>query len=225
MQADYVQRLRLTFKKFGAARYIGHLDLARTLERAFNRARLPIAYSHGFNRRPRLQLASALPLGYTSECELADIWLLKTLAPEDAQTQIMAKMAPGIEVIQVVEVPLKEAALQTQTVQSGYSATLLDPVDRADLEARVAQLMAKESIIRERGHGRKRKEYDLRPLIRSLEVGQDEENRAQLKMMLQLMPAKTGRPDEVLLALDLDPLDVRIHRTQIVLAGEEAVLS
>ena len=47
------QRLRLTFSKDGPARFISHLDLARALERALNRAALPVAYTQGFNRRPR----------------------------------------------------------------------------------------------------------------------------------------------------------------------------
>ena len=39
MNANYVQRLRLTFRKEGATRYIGHLDSGPdTLERSLNRA-------------------------------------------------------------------------------------------------------------------------------------------------------------------------------------------
>ena len=66
MQTIVVQRLRMQFSKVGPTRFIGHLDLARTLERSSNRARLPMAYTLGFNKRMRLQLAPALPLGFTS---------------------------------------------------------------------------------------------------------------------------------------------------------------
>lgn len=220
MNADYVQRLRLTFTKGGAARYIGHLDLARTLERALNRAKIPMAYSHGFNRRPRMQFAAALPLGYTSQHELADIWLLEEMVPSEAKERLMAKMAPGIDIYQVDEVTLRSDKLQTMTVSSTYSATMLDPIDREALSQKMDALMAQESHIRERGHGRKRKEYDLRPLIESLSLHSDEEDRAVLQMTLQLLPSKTGRPDEVLYALELDPLDARIHRQKIHLVGD-----
>ncbi len=37
-------------------------------------------------------------------------------------------------------------------------------------------------------------------------------------MRLCLEPAKTGRPDEVLLELGLDPLAARIHRTRLMLS-------
>lgn len=224
MQANYVQRLRLTFSKTGPTRYISHLDLARTLERALNRARIPVSYTQGFNRRPRLQIAAALPLGYTSECELADIWLEEQMEPQQVQRQLAAKMAPGITVHQVEEVPLSEPALPALTAGAIYVVTILDPVNMAALRRRIDDLLAADSLVRERGHGRKRKAYDLRPLIYELEVAQTADGAAQLHMRLALMPSETGRPDEVLLALGLDPLSARIHRSKIALAGERVEL-
>lgn len=219
MQANYVQRLRLTFRKFGPTRFIGHLDLARTLERSLNRARIPVAYTQGFNRRPRMQVAAALPLGFTSECELADIYLGEAMEPEVARVQMMARMAPGIEVVRVEEVAIAEPPLQTVTQEAVYRVTLLDGVETAVLQQRIDELMLAEAAVRERGHERKQKAYDLRPLIRELTIAQVGENDTGtvLHMRLLLQQSRTGRPDEVLLELELDPLAARIHRTEIVL--------
>ncbi len=217
MQANYVQRLRLTFRKVEMTRYIGHLDLARTLERALNRAKIPMAYTQGFNRRPRMQFASALSLGTTSDGEMADIWLQEAMEPEAARVQIMSRMAPGIEVVGIADVPLRAPAMQTLTRSAHYVVTLLDAVDMEALQDRIEALLATETLVRERGKGRKRKEYDLRPFILALTLSQSDEGLAQIVMHLTLEPSKTGRPDEVLLALELEPLDARIHRTQIVL--------
>lgn len=68
-------RLRLTFAKTDAMRFTGNLDLHRTWERTIRRAGLPLAYSQGFHPQPRLNLASALPLGFTSQFEMVDVWL------------------------------------------------------------------------------------------------------------------------------------------------------
>ncbi|HFQ92508.1 MAG TPA: DUF2344 domain-containing protein [Anaerolineae bacterium] len=238
MQANYVQRLRLTFSKGGAARYISHLDLARALERALNRAQIPVAYTQGFNRRPRMQMAAALPLGYTSEYELADILLRERLEPEEMRQRLMARMAPGIDVYRVADVPTTGASLQALTLESSYLATPLDPVDTAVLQQRITEIMAAESLIRERTRKGKTKAYDLRPLIYELRL-EDEPRMArisqdlirdnprnprpaapQIFMRLSLQPSKTGRPDEVVKALGLDPLDVWIHRLEIVLREE-----
>ncbi len=250
MQANYVQRLRLTFSKGGAARYIGHLDLARALERALNRARIPVAYTQGFNRRPRMQMAAALPLGYTSEYELADILLRERMEPEEMRQRLMSRMAPGIDVYRAAEVPTTGASLQALTLESSYLATPLDPVDTAVLQQRITEIMAADSLIRERTRKGKTKAYDLRPLIYELrleenpqisqisqnpqitqmaQISQDlipdnprqpRQTRPAIFMRLSLQPSKTGRPDEVLMALGLDPLDTWIHRLEIVLREE-----
>jgi radical SAM-linked protein len=222
MQANYVQRLRLTFSKEGPTRYIGHLDLARTLERSLNRAQIPIAYSQGFNRRPRLSFAAALPLGYTSEYELADIWLIEEVEPQDILVQMLPKMAPGITVTAVKQVPISEPSLQSITTSARYEVVPYEKLDGEELSSRVEGVIALKSIIRERKSGKaKGKPYDLRPLIIDLFSDSDSEGTLKLIMTLFLMSGKTGRPDEVLAALSLDPLASRIHRTLITLINEK----
>jgi radical SAM-linked protein len=221
MQANYVQRLRLTFSKLGPTRFIGHLDLALTLERSLNRTRIPVAYTQGFNKRPRMQMASALPLGYTSEGELADIWLMEQMEPETAREQMMSRMAPGLEIHQVEEVDLQAPALQTITLASHYRATLLDSVNAGELQDRIDTLLAQERHMRQRLRGKKKKPYDLRPLIYELALEQASDGQVHILMKLALEPSKTGRPDEVLDSLGLDPLAARLHRIRIVLDESE----
>jgi len=216
MNANYAQRLRLTFRKEGATRYIGHLDLARTLERSLNRAQIPMAYTQGFNKRPRMQLAAALPVGYVSECEMADIYLTERMEPKAAREQMMRRMAPGIEIWRVEEVDLQAPALQTLTAVTTFTALLLDPAEPAALQQRIDDLLAAETLIRQR----RDKTYDLRPLIEDVTLTATEDGSTQIVMRLIMMPAKTGRPDEVLTALDLDPMAARITRTEIMLADE-----
>ena len=64
---------------------------------------------------------------------------------------------------------------------------------------------------------RRDKEYDLRPLISDLGAIKRAPNGVELAMVLVLEPGRMGRPDDVLKALEIDPLTVRIHRTEIVL--------
>ena len=160
-----VQRLRLTFSKDGPARYISHLDLARALERALNRAALPVAYTQGFNRRPRLALAAALPLGYTSAAEVADVWLTEAMAPEVFGARLMARMAPGIVISDVAQVPLVAPSLQQQLAESVYEVGFPDGVDGEGLRRSVAELLAASSLMRERRRPKdsRPQTFDLRP--------------------------------------------------------------
>lgn len=68
-------RLRITFSKSGGLRYTGHLDMQTTWERTIRRAGLPLAYTQGFHPGPKIQIASALPLGFIGRAEIVDIWL------------------------------------------------------------------------------------------------------------------------------------------------------
>jgi hypothetical protein len=71
-------RIRLIFSKTGSLRYTGHLDLHTIWERTIRRAGLPLMYTQGFHPGPKIQLASALPLGFIGRCEIVDIWLDET---------------------------------------------------------------------------------------------------------------------------------------------------
>jgi radical SAM-linked protein len=217
MQPNYVQRLRFRFSKVGPARYISHLDLARTLERALNRARLPVAYTQGFNRRPRLQFAAALPLGFTSEAELGDVWLMETVEPATAHEQMMSRMAPGILIQRVWETPLEAPAMQAVTVETTFQALLPPEVDAAALHERIRTFLSAATVRRER----RGKLYNLRPLVYDLSLAQTAEVDWRLTLRLALREGATGRPDEVLDALQLDPLDLHLHRTSIILDGDD----
>lgn len=207
-----VQRLRLTFTKEGVTRYISHLDLARALERSLNRAGLPVAYTQGFNRRPRLSLAAALPLGYTSEAEVADVWLTAPMATEVFGARLMARMAPGITITDVREVPLGAPSLQQLMAESEYEVRFLDSVNAVALQGATAEIMAATTLPGERRRkGNRLQSFDLRPLIREITFTETTDG-PRLRLRLVHTATQTGRPDDVLAALGLDPLDTRVHR-------------
>src|SRR5438270_320738 len=117
------QRLRIVFGKVGSQKYVGHLDLAKTWERILRRAALGLSYSQGFNARPKIQLATALPLGVTSECELLDIWLEHPIPIEGLAERLMAVSPPGLPIHKIIEIPLRAPALQTMLESSEYVIT------------------------------------------------------------------------------------------------------
>lgn len=200
-------RTRIHFHKTEAMRFTGHLDLHRTWERTLRRACLPLAYSQGFHPQPRLNLAAALPLGFTSEAEILDVWFSLDLTIEEIETALQPALPPGIFVSAIKLVDLKEPALQTQVRSARYTITLLDPV--TDLNDRIIQLLEMNSIPRQRN----KKDYDLRPLIEKLErIADDERNKARLEAQLSAREGATGRPEELLDAMNLDPFAARVHR-------------
>jgi radical SAM-linked protein len=205
-------RIRLTFTKQGALRYIGHLDLHKLWERTLRRAGLPLSYSQGFHPQPRIQLASALPLGFSSRAELVDIWLDEDLDLQGLPQQLQQHVPPGLEIRKAEEVDERGPALQTQISATEYEVRLLDPPDEAELNRRLTAVVEAKSLPRER----RGKSYDLRPLIYELQrIEPDAEGNPRLFMRLAAGPNHTGRPDEIMDQLGIPIEAARIERTAL----------
>jgi len=200
-------RYRTTYAKTKSMRYTGHLDVQRTWERTLRRARLPLAYTQGFNPRPKLTLAAALPLGFTSDCEMVEFYLDGDPPSDEVETRLREAAPPGIAVQLVETVASKAPKIPNLVKSTRYRVTLLEPA--SDLAARVDRLLENETLPRER----RGKPYNLRPLIEDLRVSES----GTLEMQLTARPGATGRPEEVLLALGFDPLAARIHRSALLL--------
>lgn len=215
MTDQALTRYRVKFHKTGDLRYTGHLDLHRSMERTLRRAKLPLDYSKGFNPRVKLNLSTALPLGCTSTTELADFWLVHHVEKDEVLQAVIAAAPPGLTFVSVEIVDLKTASLQSQIEAVGYLVELPALIDRSALETKVTELMQAET----RTRSRRGKSYDLRALITSLELAQSGTTPPVIQMILKAGEGSTGRPEEVLHELDLDPATAMIERTQLYLSA------
>jgi len=212
-------RLRITFAKSGGLRYTGHLDLHKIWERTVRRAGLPLAYTQGFHPGPKIQLACALPLGFSSRAELVDLWLNEAegaVARPSVET-LQAAAPPGLKVLEVTEVEARAPALQNLVASAEYEATLLDPVDATDLSRKLSVLLEAASLPRER----RGKSYDLRLLIEELSLtslppGEERGQGMKVHMRLTAREGATGRPEEVLDVLGIPLEAARIERTRLI---------
>jgi len=207
-------RIRITFAKLGALRYTGHLDLHKLWERAARRAELPLAYSQGFHPQPKIYIAAALPLGFSSRYEVMDMRLESDIPLDGLREKLQNTLPTGIQVLNVESADERVPALQTQVVSAEYEVTLMGAIDASNLRRKVDSVLASESIIRER----RGKTYDLRPLIQELSLTpsplpRGEEQGVRVFMRLSAREGATGRPEEVLGALGIAFEETRIERT------------
>jgi radical SAM-linked protein len=212
--APQLTRYRLKFRKTAGMRFTGMLDVQRSLERTLRRARMKVAYTRGFNPHPRLSLGAALPLSLTSDCELADVWLEGNEDPAGLLAGLQREQPPGLEILEMKRVPEGEPSLEMQIVAAEYLAEFESTASSREIRDRVRALLEMDSLPRQR----RGKTYDLRPLIEELEV---QDGSAVLRMRLASREGATGRPDEVLLALGLDPAAARICRTRLFLSPSD----
>jgi radical SAM-linked protein len=205
-------RLRITFSKSGDLIYTSHLDLARIWERSLRRAGVPLVYSQGFNPRPKLHLAAALPLGHVGEAELLDVWLEQPTSVEAFAKALVPVLPDGLAVSEVRQVVLEEPALPTRVVSAEYWVTV-ELSSEFDVEASIDKLLMAAELPQER----RGKSYDLRPLIERLWLRDVVADRVVLGMQLATREGATARPEAVLQALGLGEVFARYHRRRLLL--------
>ncbi len=215
-----MQRLRITFARGEAVKYLSHLELMRLWERVLRRAGWRISYSRGFTPRAKISFAAALPVGVAGEAELVEVQLEERRDLEAAASELSRQMPIGLEVRRVEEVAPEAPNLQREMVAAEYRADCGEQAAGEVVRASVQRVLAAESIARERTKEGKRVVYDLRPMIRFLEVRAADEGRTIVRMELRADAQGAGRPDEVLRELGLDPADCRITRTRLLLTSE-----
>jgi radical SAM-linked protein len=137
------QRLRVTFAKGPQLKYISHLDLTLTWERALRRAGVPLAYSQGFNPQARLQLASALPLGYTGTAEVMDVILDEPMPPAEFSARVHPVLPAGLTISAVEEVEIKSPSLQSVLRRAEYRVTAEAWLPTNELNERISDLLAR----------------------------------------------------------------------------------
>jgi radical SAM-linked protein len=213
------QRLRLRYAKIGDARFVGHLDEARFWERVFRRAGLPLAYSHGFNPQPKIQFASALPVGVEGLDELMDVWLTEAVDPAAWLEPIRCNLPAGFRLHDVQVIPLDLPPMQSVLRAAVYEAHWPEGVPPPPLAARVQALWDAPALPRPHPKDPDRI-YDLRPLILDLTILAPN----RLGMTLAAGPQGSARASEVVAALGLEPYPHRLVRLALQLGDEEVTI-
>ncbi|MEM6253868.1 MAG: TIGR03960 family B12-binding radical SAM protein [Cyanobacteria bacterium P01_D01_bin.156] len=123
-KSERVQRLRITLGKLGDMSLIGHLDLARMLDRAVRRAALPISFTGGYHPGPRISPANALPLGATSSGEVVDFELTETMDVEQFRQRLQTQLSNTLPIYGVETVDLKAPSATKALGQADYLLAL-----------------------------------------------------------------------------------------------------
>lgn len=224
---DVRQRLRIVYSKGVEVKFISHQDEFRLWERTLRRADLPLLYKQGFNPQPHLQFAAPLGVGFTGAREYVDIVLAPPLPLVDVRAGIESHLPPGVGVVEIEEIPVKADALAISLIGADYSIVIhasSGELAPEEVERRLRDFHARESIWRERERKGERYTYNLRPLVFVLRYeGYDalvEEHRLFLRV--QQRTGATGRPDEVVAALGLEDFARTLCRERLYFAVNEA---
>ena len=158
-------RVRVRYRKQGRLRFIGAIDVGRVWERALRRADLPIAYSEGFSPHPKVSFTDALPLGFASDGEYAELTFAGPIDLPSAIAVLNPALPDGMDVLCAVEAPEGSARLA-----KSLQASIWDIEYPSGTEVGAAVLAASQAEHLTVAKERKGEavDVDIRPALHSL---------------------------------------------------------
>lgn len=193
-------RIIASFYKHEQVMFVSHLDMQRLFQRAFRRADLPLAYSNGFNPHPLLSFATALSVGYTSDCEYFDVMLSEYVSPAEFKRRVNAVLPQGVHIVDAVDAGEFKASLTPLMRSAEYDIELefAESVPREAFYAAVDEILNGGEIIVSKKTKGGIKDVDIRPMLLGLSVSEFGGRTAKLRLRGKLT-AEGGLSPELLL--------------------------
>jgi radical SAM-linked protein len=210
-------RIRLKIQKIGPLRFMSHLDWLRMVHRTMTRAKLPVAFSQGFNPSMKISFGPALPLLMEGAGEYIDVELTDTA--EQIQERLNALLPEGGKVLSVQWLPLYGPAIEESIESLSYSArwTCKEPQKEYTIVDRVQFLANQSALPIEVETKKSRKSLDLAPTLTDLRV-----EKKTVHFTVRRTLGETGqtvyiKPEWVLNLIDSE-VQWSVTRTEMVLA-------
>ena len=192
--------MRIRYAKRGRLRFTSHRDFSRAFERAIVRARIPMAYSSGFNPHPRISYAGAAPTGSASEAEYLEIGLAQESDPREVARVLDEALPIGLDVLEVVVSAGDSLAERLEASRWRLTLTSVAPAAAA---AAVSEFLASSEVLVERMTKKGLRRFDCRAAVVSLTSQWAPETGAECAILDLVLRHGTPsvRPDDVLAGL------------------------
>ena len=176
---------RILFAKEGTARYISHLDLMHTMERAFLRAGITIRHTAGFHPHPYVSIPLPLPLFFSSQCELLEFGLVEGSTHEALPAQMNRVLPAGIRVLDCYDggLPFRKLAFVRYDITLEFAGDLAQ-----EGAAAFRSLTSRESFVVEKRSKKAKSGFtqvDVIPLIEAVEAVEDQGDTLRLTLLLK----------------------------------------
>ena len=192
-------RYCISFSKSGYGKYSSHLDLLRLFKRAFRRAGIPVAYSHGFNPHPKMSFAQPLSLGYAADNELLEFETDEPYDLSGAADELNKDMPQGIKVTGEGEVNGAKS-LAASVYAADFIVYIPVPFYEKDYPELISEYLSRDEIMAEKKQKKTGKiaETNIRGKIRSMSCERADDNTLILKLKLDSGSASNLSPELVI---------------------------
>jgi len=222
-------RLVVKFSKEDRVKYISHLDMMRTFQRAIRRATLPVAFTQGFSPHPKMAFASALPVGLSSEGEYLDIIMESDIEPAEFDSRLNSALPSGIKIIQSVKIDPKHPSLMSIIERASYRVFM--PIFMEKLAECTEAFLSQPYVLVAREKSDSLQYINIRPLIHWVKLSVNDCSGQALDVMLNSGSKSNLKPqifaDALLdfLKMDRGIFNHRIHRLDMYFFRNEKLVT
>ena len=187
-------------------RFLSHLDTARALRRALNRAGVMVAHSQGFSPRPKISFGPPLAVGHVSETEYVDIAVAEPLVPKQLADRLNAVLPAGMHVVWAGKVPVGSPSVSAAIAELEYTVVVPwrdipgGEEEEENLRHALERYRAAERVVVERERKGRIQRFDLKEQVPVLDMTA----RAQgMEFTVRISVREGGfpKPEEVLRAV------------------------
>jgi radical SAM-linked protein len=228
-------KIRIKFRRFGAVKFLGHLDLMRYFQKAVRRADIDICYSEGFSPHQIMSFAAPLGVGITSDGEYFDIEVNSTMSSEQAIKALNDTMVEGFEVTGYVRLPDNAKTAMAIVAAADYRLTFKDgfksPYSVSEWQSIIKELFVDQpefTIIKKTK--KSEREVDLKPLVYAFEVTEAEDGSPSFFLQVSTGSIDNIKPELVLaslyekLGVPFEERAIQIHRLEVYTRDEDGKL-
>lgn len=148
----------MKFKKGKPVKFISHLDLIKAFDRAIRRAKLPIAYTKGFNPRPKMTFCPALKVGITSTGEYLDLELTEPISESKIKSMLNNVLPEGLYIEEAKQLCKDNVKLSHLNVAVYKITIIAKEISKAKIKGSISKILKAEKIIRIKpSYGRKKR--------------------------------------------------------------------
>jgi len=159
-------KVRVKFAKYGALRYIGHLDVMRFFQKALRRAEIDVVYTTGFSPHQVMSFASPLGIGMISTGEYMDIELNSHNGSADFVQRLQAVCPAGIDILAAKELPENARNAMASLAAATYAIAWKDQTKNFnDYTGQVEEYLKQSEIMIEKETKRSTTQMNIRPGI------------------------------------------------------------
>ena len=210
-------RYRLCYEIKGPLSFLSHLEIMRLWQRAALRSGLPVAWSEGFNPRPRISLGPARGVGIEGEKEYLDIEFRREIDTGELLESLNDILPEGVRALSFRDLGEGEKRLEAVINEAVYRVRFNGGVP-ADLEEKIAAFLAGEHCFFVRKSPKGEKEIDLRAYVSDMEVCD-----GGFRLDVSLGNGGSLRVAELLTVFDYWDIikDIKIERTGLFVSDGE----